>query len=200
MQPKADTDAIEQDTALLADFAAGDPMAARAISERHLPRVYGLALRLLGNTAEAEDVAQEAMLRLWKAAPDWQSGRAQLGSWLYRVTANLATDRLRSRTRQGHDASDALDGLADPAPGAEALLILAERDKALHTAINRLPPRQRMAIMLRHLEQCSQPEVAAIMDTTTEAVESLLGRARRALVTMLEPKVAKHQSQPARVK
>tara|TARA_R110002124_G_scaffold27031_3_gene96717 strand:- start:835 stop:1479 length:645 start_codon:yes stop_codon:yes gene_type:complete len=188
MQPNADTEAIDDDAALLAAFVAGDPMAARQLANRHLPRVYGLALRLLGNSAEAEDVAQEAMLRLWKFAPDWEAGRAQLGSWLYRVTSNLATDRLRARKRHGHEDPDALDLVPDQSPGVEAQMIASQRDQALHSAIGQLPERQRRAITLRHLEQLSQPEVAALMDTTVEAVESLLGRARRALVAMLTPK------------
>lgn len=195
MQPAHNTTAIEQDDALIADFVAGNPDAARHLAARHLPRVYALALRMLANQAEAEDIAQETMLRLWKHAPDWQPGRAQVGTWLYRVASNLATDRLRSRRNRPADDS-ALDQLADQAPGVEQRMISAERDTALHQALNRLPDRQKLAITLRHFDELSQPDMAEIMGTSVEAVESLLARGRRALAAMLRPGRGAEKSAP----
>jgi len=187
MQPAKDLAAIVDDDALLAAFSAGAADAARALTDRHLGRIYALALRMLGNQAEAEDVAQDTMLRLWKVAPEWQAGRAQLSTWLYRVASNLATDRLRSVQRHRPADDSALDSLIDPSPGADDVLITAERDTALHYALNRLPDRQKLAITLRHFDEMSQPDMAEIMDTTIEAVEGLLGRGRRALAAMLRP-------------
>ncbi|MEX0969860.1 MAG: sigma-70 family RNA polymerase sigma factor [Paracoccaceae bacterium] len=185
---RADTQkAIENDDALLVAFAAGSPDAARQLAAHHLPRVYAVALRMLGQQSEAEDVAQEAMLRLWNVAPDWQPGRAQLSTWLYRVASNLATDRLRARQRNRPAGEGAVEALADTSPGVEQNLIAAERDGALHRAIAALPARQKLAITLRHFEELGQQDIAEAMDTTVEAVESLLGRARRALATMLAP-------------
>ncbi len=80
------------DDVLLRRFALGDVAAARALTLRLTPRVHAHAVRLLGDRAEAEDVTQEALLRLWRIAPDWREGEAQVTTWLYRVTANLATD------------------------------------------------------------------------------------------------------------
>src|SRR5690554_3791624 len=83
------------DEALLGLYARGDPVAARLLAARHLPVVLGYAARLLGDRAEAEDVSQEAMLRLWRIAPEWRAGEAKVSTWLYRVVTNLCTDRLR---------------------------------------------------------------------------------------------------------
>ena len=97
MNTPSDPFAGAPDAALLVAFANGDGDAARLLTARLLPRVLAQATRMLANAAEAEDVAQEAMIRLWKIAPDWQQGQAQVSTWLYRVVANLCTDRLRKR-------------------------------------------------------------------------------------------------------
>ena len=89
----------EDDEVLLDRFARGDQAAARALAVRHTPRVLAVATRMLKDRTEAEDVAQEAMLRLWKIAPEWRQGEAKVSTWAYRVTANLCTDRLRQRKR-----------------------------------------------------------------------------------------------------
>ncbi|TCP41332.1 RNA polymerase sigma factor [Rhodovulum marinum] len=172
----------ETDEALLLAYGRGDAAAARALTLRLTPRVLGYAARMLRDAAEAEDVAQEAMLRLWRIAPDWRPGEAKVTTWLYRVVANLCTDRLRRRRGQG------LDSVPDPAddtPGAEARLIAAARAEALETALASLPERQRQAVILRHLEGLSNPEIAAVMEIGVEAVESLTARGKRALSAML---------------
>lgn len=170
----------DPDAALLAAYAAGDGQAAATLAARLLPRGLRLAARLLGDPAEAEDVVQEAMLRLWRAAPGWRpDGGARVGTWLHRVVVNLSTDRLRrrGRTRPLEAAPDPID----PRPSAEAGLIAQDRAAALHAAPGRLPERQRIAVVLRHLEALSNPEIAEILETGVEAVESLLARARRTL-------------------
>jgi RNA polymerase sigma-70 factor (ECF subfamily) len=175
------------DAALLARYAAGDLAAARVLTERHLGRVLGFARRMLGDAAEAEDVAQEAMLRLWQIAPDWRPGEARVSTWLYRVTANLCTDRLRRRRGV---ALEAAAEPADPAPGALAALMAADRAAALEAALAELPPRQREAVVLRHLDGMANPEIAQVMDIGVEAVESLIARGRRALAVRLAPRRA----------
>ena len=181
------------DASLLALYGRGDPQAARLLAARLLPRVLGYATRMLGgDRAEAEDVAQEAMLRLWRAAPGWRSGEAQVSTWLYRVTANLVTDRLRSRQRRRLSSGGgelSLDEAIDPpddSPGAEAQLIAAERMEALDAGLAALPERQRQALVLRHLEGLSNPEIAEVMGVGVEAVESLTARARRGLAHALQ--------------
>jgi RNA polymerase sigma-70 factor, ECF subfamily len=179
------SDPEPDDDALMARYAAGDPRVAAMLAARHLGRVHGLAARMLGDPAEAEDVAQEAMLRLWRIAPRWQPGRAQVSTWLYRVTVNLCIDRQRRRRRV--TPLDAAGDPADPAQGAEARLIAEAEARQTVAALGRLPARQRAAILLRHVEGLGNPDVAAALGTSTEAVESLLARGRRALARALAP-------------
>lgn len=183
--PRDMTDRLT-DEALLALYAKGDAAAARELTARLVPRVLGYAARLLGERAEAEDVAQEAMLRLWRAAPGWRNGEAQVSTWLYRVVTNLCTDRLRARGRRGPVGTDDVPEVADGAAGAEAGLIEADRMAALDAALAELPGRQRQALVLRHIEGLSNPEIAAVMDIGVEAVESLTARAKRALAALLQ--------------
>ncbi|MEQ6248543.1 RNA polymerase sigma factor [Sulfitobacter sp. HNIBRBA3233] len=171
-------EARSADAALLARYAAGDVAAARILSARFAPRVYAHAHRVLGNVAEAEDVTQEAMVRLWKQAPRWEAGRAQASTWLYRVTANLCTDRLR---RVPDTPLDTIAAPEDPAPSAVDRLQAAAREDALQAALMRLPERQRQAVVLRHLEGLANTEIAEILGIGTEAVESLTARGKRAL-------------------
>ncbi len=177
-----DTLSEVSDEALLVRYANGDPSAARALTLRLTPRVLGFAARMLGDRALAEDVAQEAMLRLWRIAADWRQDEAKVLTWLYRVASNLCTDQLRRRR------SVPLESVAEPddgKPGVLAGLIEAERAAALKDALAQLPDRQRQAVVLRHLEGLSNPQIAEVMDIGVEAVESLTARGKRALAAAL---------------
>lgn len=176
-----DTLADLSDESLLVLYANSDPDAARLLTRRLLPRVLGYATRLLGDRAEAEDVAQDAMMRLWRIAPDWRTGEAAVATWLYRVVTNLCTDRQRARMRRRSDALEDVPEPADDAASAEAGLIEADRMAALQTALDSLPDRQRQAVVLRHIEGMTNPEIAAILEIGVEAVESLTARGKRAL-------------------
>ncbi|WP_299945072.1 RNA polymerase sigma factor [uncultured Ruegeria sp.] len=170
------------DEELLGQFADGDTAAARLLTGRLGPRCYSVALRMLGNRAEAEDVTQEAMMRLWKMSPNWVPGQAQLSTWLYRVTLNLCVD-LRRKKRP-----DALENVAEPEDQAASVVDQIQesaRKDALQAALDQLPDRQRQAVILRHIEELSNPEIAGIMDISVEAVESLTARGKRSLTAML---------------
>ena len=173
------------DDALLVLYANGDREAARLLTGRLAPRVLAYAWRVLGDRAEAEDIAQEAMLRLWRIAPDWRQGEAQVSTWLYRVATNLATDRLRQRQRRRADPLDEAPEAADGQPGALQAMIEADRMAALNMALAQLPERQRQAVVLRHIEGLSNPEIAEILSIGVEAVESLTARGKRALAAAL---------------
>jgi len=178
----------QRDAALLAAFAAGDRTAAMALSERLTPRILAQAYRMLGNRAEAEDVAQEAMLRLWRIAPEWDANRARVTTWLYRVVANLCTDRLRKSGR-----GVALDAVAEPEDGAASVASQMQdsaRAHALRDALASLPDRQAQAVALRHLEELGNPEIAEIMDTNVRTVESLIARGKKGLVARLRGRKA----------
>ena len=181
-------DALDEvsDEALLVAFGNGDSGAARTLTLRLTPRVLGCATRMLGGErAEAEDVAQEAMLRLWRQAPDWRQGEARVTTWLYRVASNLCTDRLRKARGV---ALDTVPEPVDDTEGAEAGLQRAARAAALQQALAELPERQRPAVILRHIERLPNPEIAQIMDIGVEAVESLTARGKRALAAALGPR------------
>jgi len=169
--------------ALLRLYANGDDQAARELSRRFLPRVLAYGRRMLGDGDEAQDVAQEAMVRLWRIAPEWRAGEAQVSTWLWRVTANLCTDRLRRR-RGGVALEDAPEP-EDDAPSALQQMVEANRAAALEAALQKLPERQRQAVVLRHLEGLSNPEIATVMEIGVEAVESLTARGKRALSALL---------------
>lgn len=175
------------DAALLLAYAQGDMDAAAVLTTRVLPRVLGQATRMLSDQAEAEDVAQEALMRLWKIAPDWRQDEAKISTWLFRVTANLCTDRLRKRR------SVPLDEIAEPAdpqPSAPARIQAKSRLTALSDALAQMPERQAQAVSLRHLEGLSNPEIAEIMDISLRSVESLTARGKRALTDILQGRKA----------
>lgn len=172
------------DDALLLRYVGGDRTAARALTLRLTPVVFAQAYRMLGNPADAEEVTQDALMRLWRQAPEWRMGEAKVTTWLYRVTANLCTDRLRKAGRQ----STPLESVAeppDPAPGSEDRLQEAARLAALKDAMTGLPERQRMAVAMRHFDGLGNPEIAGRLDLSVEAVESLLARGKRALKAAL---------------
>ncbi|MDE0111116.1 MAG: sigma-70 family RNA polymerase sigma factor [Albidovulum sp.] len=166
------------DEELLAYYAEGDPRAAKLLVERLAPAVLRLASNLLPDKADAEEITQETFLRLWKIAPDWQRGRAKVSTWLWRVAANLCADWLRKKRPA---SLQEIDDPADGRPMNEARLMDLDRANVLKGELMKLPVRQRTAIALRHLECASNPEIAAAMSISVEAVESLLSRGMKTL-------------------
>lgn len=167
-----------EDAALLAGAADGNEAAFRSLVDRHLPGVLALARRMLRNEAEAEDVAQEALLKLWRSRDALEVGLYGLKPWLRRVVSNLCIDKMRSSQRL-----IVTDDVPEQAERAEQLAQLEAQDasKRVAGAIKALPDRQRTALTLFHYEGLSQIEVGRIMGVSDEAVESLLARARRTL-------------------
>ncbi len=168
-------------TQLLARFAGGEMRAAEALTDLIAPRLLRYAARMLGDPVEAEDIVQETMLRLWRIAPEWQEGQAQPMTWAFRVAANLCTDRLRRR----RGGVPEMPELVDETPGMDARIMTRARAEALQAALMCLPERQREAVVLRHLEGLSNPEIADIMMVGVEAVESLTARGKRRLTQLL---------------
>ena len=167
----------DSDEALMARVARGEELAFRQLSRRHLPAMLGVARRILGNAADAEDVAQEAMLRVWTHAPRWQP-LALFRTWLTRVVVNLCLDRKR---RAPWVALEAAGEIVDSAPGATDKAEHDERERRVAAAIAELPARQRSAIVLTYGEGMSNAQVADILDTMVLAVETLLVRAKQNL-------------------
>ena len=176
------------DAALLVAVANGDASAAQLLISRLAPRLLSHATRVLSDRGEAEDVVQETLIRLWKIAPDWRQGEAKVSTWCFRVLVNLCTDKLRAR-RNMVDITSIAEPEADLQSVVEKMTDAARQD-ALVNALNALPDRQRQAVVLRHIEELGNPEIAEIMDIGVEAVESLVARGKRALGAALRGKRA----------
>ena len=179
--PRFDAKAASDDD-LLAAYGRGDGRAAQELARRLTPMLMGYAYRMLKDRAEAEDVVQETMLRLWRAAPGWQTGEAKVSTWAYRVAGNLAIDRLRKRRTVDLDAAGEPE---DGQPSVAEQMQDETRLAALSDAIGQLPERQAAALTLRHFEGLSNPEIAETLDVGVEAVESLTARAKRKLAQIL---------------
>lgn len=164
-------------------ISRNEPAAVRAMVTRKLPRLLALASRILGDRAEAEDVAQEAFVRIWRQAPGWRPGKARFDTWLHRVALNLCYDRLRVRSEKS--LAEAPDQV-DPGPGPDHALDQRDEQQQIEQALAALPERQREAIVLQYYQDLSNTEAAAVMGISVEALESLLARARRNLRTSLD--------------
>jgi RNA polymerase sigma-70 factor (ECF subfamily) len=169
----------DTDEALIARAGRGDRLAASRLVLRHTDRIFAASWRILGDRASAEDATQETFLKLWTAAPNWRRDGASLKTWLYKVSMNACIDRLRKRGREAPES--AAPETADRAPSADEAMIAEQRAQAIDAALAALPERQRLAVTLCHYEELSNIEAASVLGISVEAVESLLGRARRAL-------------------
>lgn len=172
----------DPDEDLVSRIGGGDKRAAAELVRRHLPKMVGLGRRMLGDQAEAEDVAQEVFLRVWKHAAAWKPGQAKFETWMHRVGMNLCLDRLRRSGRQGGEVP-----IDYPDAGASATRGLDDRQRRdrVREALLQLPERQRAALVLCYYQDRTNIEAAEILGVSVEALESLLARARRTLKTSL---------------
>ena len=168
-------------------IAAGDMEAFRLLVEAHQTRVIGTISKMLGSEAEAEDLAQQVFIRVWKSAGRYQP-TAKFTTWLFRITRNLVFNELRRRRH----FVEAKEDLPEPAERSEKepdqVLLEGELQAAIQDAINQLPEAQRLAIVLRRYENLAYEEIAQVMGTTVPAVKSILFRAR----TELRERLAKY--------
>lgn len=174
--------AADPDAPLVRRAADGDQNACRLLMDRHLGRILSVARRMLGNDSDAEDVAQEVFIRIWRHAGQWEPGRARFETWIYRVTVNLCYDRLRKRKET---TVDEMPEIADGAPSVIERHAQQDIAQAMERALAALPERQRLAIVLCHYQGMTNIEAAAFLELTVEALESLLARGRRALRGLL---------------
>lgn len=181
-EPVAAGVVFDEDRDLLDRLAANDDAAFRKLVERHIDRAYAIALRITGNAADAEDVVQDTMLKVWSCRQSWRPGPTKFAAWLYRVIFNRCID-LRRKQRP-----ESMDGLPEPADGRPDAVSVIERNELtniLNVAMQRLPEQQMVAVILSYHENMSNGEIAQVMDTTTAAVESLLKRGRQQLRQLL---------------
>lgn len=172
----------DPDEELVQRVGAGDKRAAAELLRRHLPRMVGLGRRMLGDLAEAEDIAQEVFLRVWKHASAWKPGQAQFRTWMHRVAINLCLDRLR---RTGRNAGEVSPETPDLQASATRALDDRQRRERVRDALQELPTRQRAAVILCYYQDLTNIEAAEILGISVEALESLLSRARRTLKSAL---------------
>ena len=179
----------EPEIGWMARIREGDMEAFRLLVEMHQARVIGTINKMLGSDAEAEDLAQQVFIRVWKSAPRYQP-TAKFTTWLFRITRNLVFNELR---RKRHFA-DQSEERAEPIERAERepdrVLLEGELQRAIQEAINQLPESQRIAIILRRFEEMPYEEIAKVMGTSVAAVKSILFRARAELRERLEKYLA----------
>jgi len=171
-------DADTDDETLVTRIAAGDQRALRVLMGRHMASAIRLAERVLRDASAADDVAQEAFVRVWRHADRFDARKARFSTWLYRIVLNLALDRTR---RPGLVPLDDAPDIEDEQPNGEDVLLHRERLAMIGAALAALPDRQRTALTLFHLEGLSGRQGAAVMDVSEKSFESLLGRGRAAL-------------------
>ncbi|HEX7078784.1 MAG TPA: sigma-70 family RNA polymerase sigma factor [Candidatus Eisenbacteria bacterium] len=149
---------------------------------RYETKVYSLALKMLRNPEDAEDVLQETFLRAYRGIKSFQ-GHSTFSTWIYRITANSALMKLRKKqlptvSIDDADEREAPINIADWAPGPVERLMSEETRKAMEDAIEALPPEFRQVFILRDVEELSNAEVADVLDLSVAAVKSRLHRAR----------------------
>jgi RNA polymerase sigma-70 factor (ECF subfamily) len=171
------------DEELMGRVADADARAFETLARRHADRAFVLAFRITRNRADADEIVQEAMLRVWVSAPRWRPDAA-FRTWLYRILVNLCLDRKR------HAPFAAIDAAGDPpdtSPDAVARLEADETGRLVAAALDELPERQRVALVLTYYEGCSNAETAAVLATSVSSIEALLVRAKRTLRRTLGP-------------
>ena len=195
-----DPDENARDVALMRRSATGDEAAFATLVQLHQTRVVGTVARMLGPdaAADAEDVAQQVFVRVWKSAGRYEP-TAKFTTWLFTITRNLVFNELRRRKAR---PTFSLDHAADPtgesaarpretadptAPAPDERLRVEEAQRAIDDAIARLPETQRLALVLRRYEDLPYEEIARVLDLTIPAVKSLLFRARNDLRERLAP-------------
>ena len=183
----SDADANARDLAWMARMKNGDTHALRELIEAHQQRIIGTVAKMLGDESDAEDVAQQVFIRVWKSAGRYEP-TAKFTTWLYKITRNLVFNELRRRKRHTAQSPDRPLGPADddrPMQAADTsvkspdtALLDDEMQAAIQSAIDSLPETQRMAIILRRYDDVSYEEIGEILELSVPAVKSVIFRAR----------------------
>jgi RNA polymerase sigma-70 factor (ECF subfamily) len=181
------------DEDLMARVQRRDQEAFTRLLDRHLLGLQKFLIRMTGNAADADEVSQEAFLRIWSHAGRWQSDRVKFTTWLYRIARNLAIDRHRKNRKT---TDDDVTMIIDESPDMAHTIDGDRRQRILRGAVAQLPERQRTALVLCHFDGMSNQDAAAVLEVTVEALESLLSRARRTLKTTLRPLLDQPETLP----
>jgi RNA polymerase sigma-70 factor (ECF subfamily) len=181
-----ENDENSHDVALMSRIGAGDHAAFRTLVERHQDAVVGTVAKMLGNPADAEDIAQQVFLRIWRHAKHYRP-EAKFTTYLFTIARNLVFNESRRRSRrkevstEEREESSHLQVEANPDRQPDAELLQAELQRAVDAVIAALPEVQRLAVVLRRYEQMPYEEIAVVLKLSLPAVKSLLFRARTTL-------------------
>ena len=170
----------ESDTELVARARQGDEAAFEQLVLRHQRYVFNLAYRVLGDYTEAEDITQEAFVRVWRGLSGFR-GQARFTTWLYRIVHNLCLNRLPGLQRELLQTEPVEEVLADPGPSPADLFAVREQMAFLHAQMDRLPEKYRLVLTLRYLQHLSYDEIAAALEMPMGTVKTHIHRARRLL-------------------
>jgi RNA polymerase sigma-70 factor (ECF subfamily) len=166
----------------------GEEEAYRCLIERYKGMVYGIALRVVGDPTEADDVAQETFVRVYEKVDRFRGG-SKLSTWVYRIALNLSLERQRRIRRRGETSWDGLaasdSAVVDPAPTPEQAAAQASEAEAVRAAIGRLPERYRVPLVLCYMEELSLAQAAELVGITEGGMKARLHRARKMLLACL---------------
>ena len=178
-------ESLSDDLELLEALRRGDAKAFETFVLTYQHRVYSISLRMLGNRSEAEEIAQEVFLRVYRSIGEFR-GDSKLSTWLYTITSRLCLNRLKAGNPRRRAGESVLDKIADGRPNPDARLLEAERESAVHQAIQELDDDRRIVVVLRDLHGLSYDEIASALDLDPGTVRSRLHRARMELRQRLE--------------
>ncbi|MGI9481545.1 MAG: sigma-70 family RNA polymerase sigma factor [Hyphomicrobiales bacterium] len=177
-----DENGIASDALLLRRIRSGDKGAFEQVAVSYFQPAWRVAARVLRDDTEAEDVVQDVFLKIWRDPPDIDRS-GSLKAWIIRVTTNASIDRIRKKRPM---PVEELPERIDPAADAESGLQAGQAAEHVRTAMEELPERQRLALILTYYEGLANKEAAEILEVSVDALESLLARARRALRTSMD--------------
>jgi RNA polymerase sigma-70 factor (ECF subfamily) len=181
----ASADSRRADKAILERIARGDGSAFAELYDRHARLVFSLALRILQQQADAEDVVQEVFAQVWTQAGRYDAGRGAVAAWLLVLARSRAIDRLRTRRARPESAveRDAAESVPDLAARQDLELLTAEQVARLRRALQQLPEAQRVPLELAYYEGLTHTEVAAYLNEPLGTVKT---RIRQAVITLRE--------------
>ncbi len=170
----------ESDAELVTRARQGDETAFEQLVLRHQRYVFNLAYRVLDDYTEAEDVTQEAFVRVWRGLSSFR-GQARFTTWLYRIVHNLCLNRLPRLRQELLQTAPLEEVLPNPDPSPTDLFDVQEQVAFLHAQLDRLPEKYRLVLTLRYLQQLSYDEIAAVLDVPMGTVKTHIHRARQLL-------------------
>lgn len=200
MTQKREAGLVEDDVDLMLRVKAGDADAFNLLMDKYQRTVVNLIFRFTGDAENAEDLAQEVFLRIYRAAPRYEP-KAKFFTYLYQITLNLCRNERERNTRRkttsldSRGESDKQWDLPDPEVGAETLMQRQETASQVQAAIQQLPQEQRQLLILQRFQDLGYEELAEATSQTVSAVKAKLHRARLALKKKLEPLLGKERNQ-----